>query len=510
MINQNLFASNKELNAIKKIKEKGKKIILCHGTFDLIHPGHLNHFEEAKSLGDVLIVTLTADKFITKNIHSPFNNQETRKNFLKNLKIVDYVFIVNGKDALPAIKVIKPNIYCKGLEYKKDDRIGNLQIEKKILKKNGGKIIFLGKNPNSSSKLISSNIFNIKDQTLNNFLKKTDFSKIDEIQKKLSKLKILVIGETIIDKYTYVKTVGVSPKSNTLSCIEVKKENMPGGTLATYKFLSSFIKNVKHISIINKKLLINKNLLNLRKLSPEIIKSENYSRLVKKRIVEEGIDTSVKKILTLNEFETKILEKKDENKVLNLIKKYIRKTDLIILQDFGHGFFTKKIINLLNKNSKKLSINVQTNSLNYGYNIISKKYKKCYLFSLDERELQLSEGRQNINHQKSLKNLLKLLSAKRGFLTCGGEFSMLSSGNKIYKVPILNNKAVDTMGAGDIFHAAASIMSYVSKNDKLNLLFAQIAGAHAVEIVGNSDIPKINELFNTLNFYKFFNNKKFQ
>ena len=55
-------------------------------------------------------------------------------------------------------------------------------------------------------------------------------------------------------------------------------------------------------------------------------------------------------------------------------------------------FFTKKIINLLNKNSRKLSLNVQTNSLNYGYNIISKKYNKCHLFSLDERELQLFEG----------------------------------------------------------------------------------------------------------------------
>ena len=341
-----------------------------------------------------MVVTLTADKFITKNIHSPFYDQETRKNFLKNLKIVDYVFIVNSKDAQPAIKEIKPNIYCKGLEYKKNDHVGNLQVEKQILKKNGGKIIYLGKNPTSSSKIISRNIFNIKDQSLKDYIKKIDFSKIDEIQKKLSKLKVLVIGETIIDKYTYVKTVGVSPKSNTLSCIETKKENMPGGTLATYKFLSSFIKDVRHISIINKKLLLNKNFLNLKKLSPEIIKSENYSRLLKKRIVEEGNDTNIKKILTLNEFETNILEKKkDENKVLKQIKKHIKKTDLIILQDFGHGFFTKKIINLLNKNSRKLSLNVQTNSLNYGYNIISKKYNKCHLFSLDERELQLFEGR---------------------------------------------------------------------------------------------------------------------
>ena len=130
MINQNIFASSKELKDIKKLKNKGKKIILCHGAFDLIHPGHINHFEEAKSLGDILIATITADKFIKKNIYSPFFDQETRKNFLKNLKIIDYVFIINDKDAQPAIKEIKPDIYCKGLEYEKKDRIGNLKNEK--------------------------------------------------------------------------------------------------------------------------------------------------------------------------------------------------------------------------------------------------------------------------------------------------------------------------------------------------------------------------------------------
>ena len=75
--------------------------------------------------------------------------------------------------------------------------------------------------------------------------------------------------------------------------------------------------------------------------------------------------------------------------ILKKLKKAIPKADLIIAQDFGHGFFTKKIKNLLQKNHKKLSINVQTNSLNYGFNIINKQYKKAKIFSLDERELEL-------------------------------------------------------------------------------------------------------------------------
>ena len=76
------------------------------------------------------------------------------------------------------------------------------------------------------------------------------------------------------------------------------------------------------------------------------------------------------------------------------------------------------------------------------------------------------------------------------------------SKNKFLKIPVLNKKAIDTMGAGDIFHSIASVMSLISKDDNLNLLISQIAGAHAVEIIGNSSYPKFSEIINTVKFYQ--------
>ena len=501
MIKTKLIASNKEIEEIKAYKKKGKKIVLCHGAFDLVHPGHMSHFEEAKKTGDILVVTITADNFIKKNIHSPFYSQDIRINFLKNLKVVDYAFVVNNVDAVPAIETIKPDYYCKGLEYKKTDNIGNLNREKKTLLKNKGKLKFLGKNIQSSSKIISNKLFKLEDKKLLRFLKKINFSQLIKTIEKIKNLKVLVIGETILDNYTYVETSGVSPKSNTLSCIEIKNNYMPGGSLATYRFLSSFIKKISHVSIINddKK---NNFYSNIIKMSPDIIKSKNYKKLIKKRIVVGGIDTPLNKILTLNEFKESDLNLTDENLILKKLKEKILSADLVIAQDFGHGFFTKKIISLLQSKSKKLSINVQTNSLNYGFNIIHRKYKKVDYFSLDERELQLFASQKELNYEKNLKDLTKKLSAKKGFLTCGGKFSLLFNGNRFLKVPVLNQKAIDTLGAGDIFHAMASIMSTVTKDDHLNLFISQIAGAHAVEIIGNSDFPKLSEILNTLKFYQ--------
>ena len=113
MIKQKILIKKRDAEGLKRLKKKEKKIVLCHGAFDLVHPGHLNHFEEAKKFGDILVVTITADNFIKKSIHNPYFTQDIRYNFLKNIKIIDYVFIVNDSSAIPVLEKIKPHYYCK-------------------------------------------------------------------------------------------------------------------------------------------------------------------------------------------------------------------------------------------------------------------------------------------------------------------------------------------------------------------------------------------------------------
>ena len=88
----------------------------------------------------------------------------------------------------------------------------------------------------------------------------------------------------------------------------------------------------------------------------------------------------MKKIFTINEYHEKNLDIKDESKLIKKIKFHAKKCDLIIVQDFGHGLFTSKITDLLHKYKNKLSINIQANSLNYGFNIIGKNLKKQKCF----------------------------------------------------------------------------------------------------------------------------------
>jgi len=95
---------------------RDKKIVLCHGAFDLVHMGHVLHFEEAASLGDVLVVTITADKYITKKRSVSFS-EDYRARQVAALEIVDYVAIVNEPSAVASIEALRPDVYVKGSEY---------------------------------------------------------------------------------------------------------------------------------------------------------------------------------------------------------------------------------------------------------------------------------------------------------------------------------------------------------------------------------------------------------
>ena len=107
---------NKLINTanFKKIKKKikKKKIILCHGVFDLLHAGHLDYFESAKKFGDILVVSVTSDRFVNKGFNRPIFDLENRKKILSELSIVDFVCESDSHDAISIIEKIKPNIYC--------------------------------------------------------------------------------------------------------------------------------------------------------------------------------------------------------------------------------------------------------------------------------------------------------------------------------------------------------------------------------------------------------------
>lgn len=118
--------------------ENALTVVMCHGAFDLLHIGHIHHLKRAAEFGDRLVVSITADRFISKGDGHPLFSHDNRAATIKQLKFVDEVFVCFGKSAVHAIEIFMPDIYCKGGDYLNEDPLGNLEKEKEALNKYGG------------------------------------------------------------------------------------------------------------------------------------------------------------------------------------------------------------------------------------------------------------------------------------------------------------------------------------------------------------------------------------
>lgn len=142
---------------LRHVRESGKTIVQCHGTFDLLHPGHIVHLEEAKAIGDILVVTITADRFVNKGPGRPVFNASLRTRSLAALACVDYVIVVPYPAAVEAIECVRPNIYCKGKEYERSavDVTGNIQNDLKTVARLGGQVRYVGLVVFSATRLLN-------------------------------------------------------------------------------------------------------------------------------------------------------------------------------------------------------------------------------------------------------------------------------------------------------------------------------------------------------------------
>ncbi len=128
---------------------------MCHGVFDVVHPGHLRHLLYAKSKADILVASLTADRFITKGQYRPHVPQELRAANLAAFEIVDYVIVDNNPTPTENIAALQPDFFAKGYEYNVNGINPKTAEEAETLKAYGGEIIFTpGDVVYSSSRLI--------------------------------------------------------------------------------------------------------------------------------------------------------------------------------------------------------------------------------------------------------------------------------------------------------------------------------------------------------------------
>lgn len=147
-----------EIKLLDELRVGNKTVALCHGCFDPLHIGHVYHFQEAKKIADILVVTITPDQYITKGENRPYFNMNQRLTMVRELRTVDLAIINLWPTAINTIKEIQPNYFVKGIDYK-DSIMPNYLAEKEALESLGGKMLITDTKKYSSTVLLNQGLF---------------------------------------------------------------------------------------------------------------------------------------------------------------------------------------------------------------------------------------------------------------------------------------------------------------------------------------------------------------
>ena len=500
---QKIFSLEKLQKIIAKEKVKKKKIVLCHGVFDLLHIGHIKHFKEAKKNGDILVVTLTPDVYVNKGPNRPAFNEKLRMEALASLDDVDYVALNLTPTATKIIYKLKPHIYCKGSDYKnhKKDISGQIKNEIRAVKNIKGKIIYTKDLTFSSSKLINQyeNIYSdLQKLFIKKIKKKYTFSKIRSLIDSFKKIKVLIIGETILDQYIFCEALGKSGKEPILALRDIDTEEYLGGAAAISRHLSTFCKQISLLTMVGEK---GEHLENIKQRLPKnvnfkYIKKKNSPTIIKRRFLDKISNNKVLGVYTIND---EILSGKNEKLFNNILKKTIPNFDLVIVSDYGHGLISTKSANLICKLSKYLALNAQVNAANVGYHSM-RNYKNVDCVIINEKEIRHETRDRNSKIEDLMKSLADQQNIKNLIVTQGSSGSVLynKKDKKFNSCEAYAKTSVDKIGAGDAMLSMIALCLKSKFNGELALLAASLAAAHSVETIGNKEAIYKTQILKTL------------
>ena len=480
------------------LRQYGQSIVQCHGVFDLLHPGHIAHFEAAKNQGDLLMVTITPDRYVNKGPGRPAFGEELRAMCIAALSVVDYVAINEWPTAVEAIHCIKPNVYAKGGDYidANNDPTGGIRAEQEAVEAHDGLVYFTREVIFSSSKLINSllPVYGDEVRTYLNEIKHTyNAEDIITAMGKLRDLRVLVVGETIIDEYCYCSWEGKSPKEYLIPARYLSEERFAGGAVMSANHVAGFCKEVTLATGLG----INDNMSQyvLGQLKPNV-KIEpfhtNAPTIIKRRFLDQAFLRKMFEVINIDE------SKMDHHSQLReFLVSHAGDYDLVIVNDFGHGFLTRDVLIPTLESEMKarfLCVNTQTNSSNAGFNLVTKYgHNTPHYICLDEPEIRLA-ARDKSGPLEDIISTIARRMHSRVMVTRGHRGAIAYDGS-FHKAPALTRDMIDTMGAGDALLSVTSPCLAAGLPMDMVAFIGNAIGALAVHTVGNRSPIGRGDLF---------------
>jgi cytidyltransferase-like protein len=473
------------------LRRQGKRIVHSHGVYDLLHAGVVRQLQQAKKQGDLLVVTLTPDDPAGKGQARSMVKQELRAEVLASLVCVDLVAVGKGADATEAIQAIRPEVYVPWEEDAESsaEAAKARQAELALVETLGGKIVWPAKLDVGARGLVyhhSPAVAPEADQFLASFCAKYSIDDVMACLQKVARLKVLFVGETIIDEYQHCETIGKSGKEPILAARYLSSEKFAGGVISTANQAATVCDHVGVLTLlgtVESHEQFIRDRLNPH-ITPSFLSMPGARTILKRRLVEHY---PLQKLFEVYFMETEVAEPVTQALCARL-QEILPDYDAVVVTDYGHGMLTPEAIEILCRHDRFLAINTQVNAANQGFNTVS-KYRRADFICVSEKELRLEARNRSKDIRLIMAETAQRMDCKRVLITRGREGCLCYHRDQgVCVIPPFTNRIVDRIGAGDALLAVTSLCASQDAPMEIMGLIGNAVGAQAVQTVGNRQV----------------------
>ena len=478
-------------------RPRARTVIMCHGVFDIVHPGHVRHLIYAKSKGDVLVVSVTADEHIAKGNVRPYVPETLRAINLAAFEMVDYVIIDRDPTPLANLRQIQPDYYAKGYEYVAGSLHPKTQEELRVLESYGGEVLFTpGDIVYSSSRLIDQSPPDIASDKLLVLMKGEGltFDDLRDAAVKLSGIRVHVVGDTIVDSYTQCSMIGGVAKTPTMSVRFESKQDFTGGAAVVAKHLRAAGGDVVFSTVLGDDALKDQVLEDLAAHGIRCLPIVDPTRPTtsKNAIVVAGY-----RLLKIDTLDNRSVSEK----VLRQLTLQVSGTaaDAVVYSDFRHGIFDRHTIPDLVAAIPRNAFRAADSQVASRWGNIL-EFKGFDLITPNEREARFALGDQDsvvrpLGVELFTRARCKTLMLKlgdRGMITFRDRPP--ADARSFFSLDSFVERAVDPVGAGDALLAYATLAMVATGNEVVAAILGSVAAGIECEVDGNVPVTQADVL----------------
>jgi rfaE bifunctional protein kinase chain/domain len=497
---------NKKIVKLEDVSQSlDNSVVLCHGHFNIIHPGHIRYLDYARHQGMKLVVSIQGGRSFLNSERKHHFSEDDRAAGVASIQNVDQVVLLGKGNLEKLIKILKPAILVLGKEFE-SERDDEVRDSVQLMKKQGGKILFhAGETHYASADLLMDNLPNLHDQNIKQYKLACNQQKIktDKLLKCIDKFEeasLLVIGDTIIDQYVACDPLGMSAEAPVVVMRELDTREYAGGAAVVALHVSALGAKCRFISVVGKDSNANLVSQELDSLNVEYTLIEDNSRptTFKIRYLVEN-----QKMFRVSRLKEHSLPKPVEEKVIKELKESAPKVKAILISDFVYGVITPSILETITDLSSKHSLQV-FGDLQCSSQVGNvSKFKNFDLICPTERESRIALATQDEGIEWVANTLMKNTNSRNLVMKLGREgFIAYESGTDGFvnrqHFPALCTNPVDVSGAGDSLLAALSVGLCSGATLMQSSAIGSGMASLAVQLIGNSPVTN-QQLRNYIN-----------